>query len=449
MDDRQRELIARLTRRREASGLSQAGVARLMRTSQSAVARLESGQHDVQLSTLTRYAVALGVSLDFVEHPASDAEGGGADSGALPAAAPRGEPVAAGPSSTAAPLADPLPRAGLTRKPKQDPSASIAFAAGGSDTDPESDPDPDHVLTWRQRRVLHVIRDFAERRGYAPTLREIADAVGLSSTSSVAFQLSTLEGKGYLRRDAGRPRTVETRLPGAPVLSPEREVREPACVDLSLQQLIDVPLLGSIAAGGPILVEESMEDVVPLPRQLVGGGTLFLLKVVGDSMLGAAIKDGDLVVVRQQHEAQNGDIVAAMIDGEVTVKTWHRRDEHAWLMPQKLAARMPPAVIWPYEWPDAPAAGTPFRSALPATPDGDGQAHPAEPAELADAAELAAADEVLLPAEVGQASEARLRRRRRRNRYPFRRISRDPRRPPRRARRLRRLFWLTRGTRRK
>jgi repressor LexA len=336
MDARQHELIARLTRRREASGLSQAGVAKLMKTSQSAVARLESGQHDAKLSTLTRYAGALGVSLDVVEHPAPDAERNGADSGALPAGPPEAERVAASQSPSASPLADTPPAGGPVRKPQQDRSASITLAPGSRDTDRVSDPDPDpdHVLTWRQRRVLHVIRDSVQRRGYPPTLREIAEAVGLSSTSSVAFQLSTLESKGYLRRDAGRPRTVETRLPGALAPQPEHELGEPARVDLSLQQLTNVPLVGSVAAGEPILAEQSIEDIVPLPRQLVGGGTLFLLKVVGDSMLGAAIQHGDWVVVRQQHDAENGDIVAAMIDDEVTVKTWLRRDEHAWLMPQ-------------------------------------------------------------------------------------------------------------------
>jgi repressor LexA len=344
MDARQRELIARLTRRREASGLSQAGVAKLMKTSQSAVARLESGQHDAKLSTLTRYAGALGVSLDVVEHPVPDAEGC-VDSAAMPAEAPHGERAATGRPSPGEPLADALPEGESARKSKRDPSASIALAPGSPDPDPDSDPDPDHVLTWRQRRVLHVIRDFAERRGYAPSLREIAEAVGLSSTSSVAFQLSTLQSKGYLRRGAGRPRTVETRLPGEPALSPERELREPARVDVSLQQLIDVPLIGRIAAGGPILAEETIEDVVPLPRQLVGGGTLFMLKVVGDSMLGAAIREGDWVVVRQQHEAENGDIVVAMIDDEVTVKTWLRRDGHAWLMPQN-----PEYVPIPGDW---------------------------------------------------------------------------------------------------
>jgi repressor LexA len=202
-------------------------------------------------------------------------------------------------------------------------------------------PDPDHVLTWRQRKVLQVIRDSVQKRGYPPSMREIGEAVGLTSTSSVSYQLSTLQKKGYLHRDVGRPRTVEVRLPGSPPIRPEanRETVEveaelPATsFDIPSQEAILVPLVGRIAAGGPILAEQSVEDVFPLPRQLVGEGTLFLLKVAGDSMINAAIADGDWVVVRQQPDAINGDIVAAMIDGEATVKTFKKSDGHVWLMP--------------------------------------------------------------------------------------------------------------------
>ena len=199
-------------------------------------------------------------------------------------------------------------------------------------------PDPNHVLTWRQRKVLQVIRDSVQRRGYPPSMREIGEAVGLTSTSSVSYQLSTLQSKGYLRRDAGRPRTVEVRLPGHPAVRPEvEEQEEPAALDIASQDAAYVPLIGRIAAGGPILAEEAIEDIFPLPKQLVGNGTLFLLKVVGDSMINAAIADGDWVVVRQQPVADNGDIVAAMIDGEATVKTFKRADGHIWLMPHNPA----------------------------------------------------------------------------------------------------------------
>jgi repressor LexA len=206
-------------------------------------------------------------------------------------------------------------------------------------------PDPDHVLTWRQRKVLQVIRESVQKRGYPPSMREIGEAVGLTSTSSVSYQLSTLQRKGYLHRDVGRPRTVEVRLPGHPAVrpDPDREDAETGDIpgiDIPSQEAIYVPLVGRIAAGGPILAEQSVEDVFPLPRQVVGEGTLFLLKVSGDSMRDAAITDGDWVVVRQQPDAQNGDIVAAMLDGdtpEATVKTFKQSDGHVWLIPHNPA----------------------------------------------------------------------------------------------------------------
>ena len=193
-------------------------------------------------------------------------------------------------------------------------------------------PDPSHVLTWRQRKVLQVIRESVQRRGYPPSMREIAEAVGLASTSSVSYQLSTLQSKGYLRRDAGRPRTVEVRLPGHPAIRPETEGTEESGQDITRQEAAYVPLVGRIAAGKPLLAEESIEDVFPLPRQIVGDGTLFLLRVVGNSMIKAAIMDGDWIVVRQQPVAENGQIVAAMIDGEATVKTFQRSGGHVWLL---------------------------------------------------------------------------------------------------------------------
>jgi repressor LexA len=199
-------------------------------------------------------------------------------------------------------------------------------------------------LTQRQRRVLEVIRDSIERRGYPPSVREIGEAVGLSSASSVAHQLSVLQRKGWLRRDPNRPRALDVRLPGEMGGTPE-----PAADALSGTGVaggVDeaatprptyVPLVGRIAAGGPVLAEQAVEDVFPLPRELVGDGTLFMLKVAGDSMVDAAICDGDWVVVRQQPMAENGEIVAAMIDGEATVKTYKRRDGHVWLLPHNEA----------------------------------------------------------------------------------------------------------------
>jgi repressor LexA len=214
-------------------------------------------------------------------------------------------------------------------KPGRKPKGSLPTVV----TEMPDQPDPDHVLTWRQRKVLQVIRDSVQRRGYPPSMREIGEAVGLTSTSSVSYQLSTLQSKGYLRRDAGRPRTVEVRLPGQPAVRPDDEMPVDTGLDITSQEPSYVPVVGRIAAGGPILAEEAIEDIFPLPKQLVGDGTLFLLKVVGDSMINAAIADGDWVVVRQQPVADNGDIVAAMIEGEATVKTFKRAGSHIWLMP--------------------------------------------------------------------------------------------------------------------
>ncbi|NHC44521.1 transcriptional repressor LexA [Motilibacter sp. K478] len=186
-------------------------------------------------------------------------------------------------------------------------------------------------MTPRQRKVLEVIRDNVERRGYPPSMREIGESVGLTSPSSVAHQLRVLERKGYLRRDPNRPRAIE-------VVTPELDAVPDETGELDERPAPSyVPLVGRIAAGGPILAEQAVEDVFPLPRRLVGDGQLFLLEVRGDSMIDAAICDGDWVVVRQQPVADNGEIIAAMIDGEATVKTYRRRDGHIWLLPHNSA----------------------------------------------------------------------------------------------------------------
>ncbi|HEV7648382.1 MAG TPA: transcriptional repressor LexA [Actinophytocola sp.] len=196
----------------------------------------------------------------------------------------------------------------------------------------------------RQREVLEVIRTWVERFGYPPSVREIGEAVGLTSTSSVAYQLRALEQKGYLRRDPNRPRAIGVLPPdaeplpaaevGATTLVGEDTVEEDTA---SAPRPTYVPVLGRIAAGGPILAEEAVEDVFPLPKEIVGEGALFLLRVAGDSMIDAAIADQDWVVVRQQPTADNGEIVAAMIDGEATVKTFKRKDGHVLLMPHNEA----------------------------------------------------------------------------------------------------------------
>jgi repressor LexA len=176
-------------------------------------------------------------------------------------------------------------------------------------------------LTPRQHQILAMIREWVDRHGYPPTMREIAAAVGLASPSSVAHQLAVLEERGHLRRDARGSRAVDIR-PGAEAQS-ESDVR--------------VPLLGTIAAGTPILAEQHVEDELTLPLSLVGHGTLFALRVQGDSMIEAAICDGDLVVVRQQSTADNGDIVAALLDDEATVKVLRRSAAGVELVPRNPA----------------------------------------------------------------------------------------------------------------
>jgi len=204
-------------------------------------------------------------------------------------------------------------------------------------------------LTRRQRRVLEVIRAALVQRGYPPSVREIGEQVGLTSSSSVAHQLKSLEAKGFLRRDPNRPRALEVLVPAggaqptAPLAGPTSSGH---AGDHSGDDTGDdtgwgderpaatyVPVVGRIAAGRPILAEERVEQVMPLTRQLVGDGTLFMLEVRGDSMVDAAICDGDYVVVRQQPDAENGEIVAALLDDEATVKTLRRKDGIAWLMP--------------------------------------------------------------------------------------------------------------------
>jgi repressor LexA len=193
-------------------------------------------------------------------------------------------------------------------------------------------------LPIRQREVLEVIRTWVERFGYPPSVREIGEAVGLTSTSSVAYQLRALEQKGYLRRDPNRPRAIGVLPADVDPAAVTAEAATPLeTPSTSRYAAVDVPVLGRIAAGGPILAEEAVEDVFPLPKEIVGEGSLFLLRVAGDSMVDAAITDGDWVAVRQQPTAENGEIVAAMIEGEATVKTFKREDEHVWLLPHNEA----------------------------------------------------------------------------------------------------------------
>jgi len=191
-------------------------------------------------------------------------------------------------------------------------------------------------LTPRQQMVLIFLREEIAKRGYPPSMREIGAAVGLASTSSVSHQLRVLEQLGYVKRDANRPRALEIFLPE--VLQARLKLRHEEGVDETgigdeRPAATYVPVLGRIAAGGPILAEERVEEIMPMPRSLVGDGTLFMLEVHGDSMIDAAICDGDYVVIRQQPNAENGEMVAALLDNEATVKTFQRKDGQVWLLP--------------------------------------------------------------------------------------------------------------------
>ena len=211
---------------------------------------------------------------------------------------------------------------------------------------PLPDGPPDALgLTVRQKLILQTIREAIETRGFPPTIREMGEAVGLASPSSVTHQLKALEARGFLSRDPRRPRALVVHLPAA--LEPAQDSPAPPesgtvaapvpAVEASeygeVGRSVNVPLVGRIAAGGPILAEQRIENVLSLPRELVGEGTLFLLEVRGDSMIDAAICDGDFVVVRQQPDAVNGDIVAALLGDEATVKTFKRTPGQVWLLP--------------------------------------------------------------------------------------------------------------------
>jgi repressor LexA len=175
-------------------------------------------------------------------------------------------------------------------------------------------------MSDRQRQILELILETVNRRGYPPSVREIGEAVGLSSPSTVHSHLSALVAGGYLRRDPSKPRAIEV-------------VDSGDDADLRRAPVRDVPLVGRIAAGSPILAEEDIEEIFPLPTELVGNDPVFMLRVRGDSMIGAGIFDGDLVVVRRQPEARNGELVVALIDGEeATVKRFRREDDRVLLM---------------------------------------------------------------------------------------------------------------------
>mgnify|MGYP000148979407 CR=1 FL=1 len=184
-------------------------------------------------------------------------------------------------------------------------------------------------LTEVQSNILEAIVSYRREKGYNPTMREVGEAVGLSSTSSVSYQLSQLRELGFLSKaDAGqRAMDVLKSAPGMSTAS-RSEVSD---------NVVSIPLVGRIAAGGPITAEQNVESTFALPETLVGKGNLYMLQVVGESMIDAAICEGDWIVVRAQNTASNGEIVVALLDGEATVKVFKRTDGQTWLLPRNSA----------------------------------------------------------------------------------------------------------------
>lgn len=199
-------------------------------------------------------------------------------------------------------------------------------------SDPKK-PDP-ATLSARQKRILEVIQDAVVLRGYPPSIREIGDAAGLQSTSSVAYQLKELEKKGFLRRDPNKPRAVDLRhFPSANLTKKKDTPQDNSEAPENSVQTSYVPVVGRIAAGNPILAEQNIDEYYPMPADIVGDGELYMLQVVGESMRDAGILDGDWVVVKPQPVAEEGDFVAALLDDEATVKEFHCDSTGVWLLP--------------------------------------------------------------------------------------------------------------------
>lgn len=210
--------------------------------------------------------------------------------------------------------------------------STIPFTPKKSDERPG-----ESTLTDRQRKVLDAIKTHLAKQGFAPSFREIGEAAGLKSPSSVKHQLQVLDEKGFIRMNANKGRAIE--VVNLNDEEPNGKVaqvipfpsQDDACGSIMASH--DVPLVGRIAAGVPITAEQHVDDVMRLPERLTGTGNLFMLEVHGDSMIDAAICDGDFVVVREQNSAENGDIVAALLDDEATVKTFRKDHGHVWLIP--------------------------------------------------------------------------------------------------------------------
>lgn len=195
-------------------------------------------------------------------------------------------------------------------------------------------------LTKKQKAVLECIEDCIAKKGYGPTVREICAEIGLSSPSTVHVHLKALEEKGYIERDPLKSRSIMLKQndQGQPVGRSEGNALSP-----SFSKTIDVPLVGNVAAGEPILAEENITETMSLPIDIVGDSASFMLSVRGESMIEAGINDGDYVVVKQQQTANNGDIVVAIIEDGATVKTFYKESDHIRLQPEN--STMEPIIV--------------------------------------------------------------------------------------------------------
>lgn len=183
-------------------------------------------------------------------------------------------------------------------------------------------------ITDKQREILEYIKETILGKGYPPAVREICEAVHLKSTSSVHSHLETLEKNGYIRRDPTKPRTIE-------ILDDD--------FALTRREMVQVPIIGTVAAGAPILADENIEDYMPIPVEMLPNKEVFMLKVKGDSMIEAGIFNGDRVIVAKESTATNGEIVVALVDDSATVKTFYKEDGHIRLQPEN--ASMDPIIL--------------------------------------------------------------------------------------------------------
>ncbi len=198
-------------------------------------------------------------------------------------------------------------------------------------------------LTTRQKQILRYITKQIQTNGYAPSVREIGRAVGLSSTATVHCYLKKLEELGYIRKENQKGRTLRVLKKEDDLYNPKRIGKEPSKAFYNKKEMVDVPVVGKITAGSPILAVENITDTLPIPIDFVGNSQSFMLVVSGESMIEAGILDGDLILVRRQNVAENGEIIVALIDDEATVKTFYKEKDHIRLQPEN--STMDPIIV--------------------------------------------------------------------------------------------------------